>query len=390
MELEVKIDVEAVAAGHTELKVTERAKDPPLHYTVIEIRKHHHRWVGRTLGKIRDYLRSMYRVDIRGGDLELLWQNDRLDWEESDDRFVKAANGEPYKKAFDFDVGGNTVRGWVGELDRGSRATAGFSVWRRGRVIKGWPDSWRPAPIFGYQEGGSNTLVNQRVTGEIHLDEFTVSHQKDDIQWMGNEEEVVEKQLLEVARDYIALAQTRRKNSDDERGPSNLEVKTAIEEFQAELESGSIIDTLELDDVPPPEIVAETFQPLIRDIEATDAAFSATLPTVRVSGYLAMSASANDPYVAVESPSDDHVLVSINVSHPHWRQITGAEGVLNYFRDCTYDALAEWKARRAHQLEPHTVKLFKDKFLRVGLSLETHLPEHEEVEEGALGEEPEV
>src|SRR4051812_29098338 len=111
MELEVKIDVEAVAAGHTELKVTERAKDPPLHYTVIEIRKHHHRWVGRTLGKIRDYLRSMYRVDIRGGDLELLWQNDRLDWEESDDRFVKAANGEPYKKAFDFDVGGKTVRG---------------------------------------------------------------------------------------------------------------------------------------------------------------------------------------------------------------------------------------------------------------------------------------
>lgn len=380
-ELMVQVQVEAVAEGNTELQVVETPKDPDLHYTVIEIRNHHHRWVGRTLGKIRDYLRSMYRVDIRNGDLDLQWQNAHLEWEESDDRFVKSASGDAYRKPFFFEVGGKSVSGWVGVLDRGSRAKAGFSMLRRGRVIKGWPDSWRPATIFGQQEGGSNTLVNQRVTGEIHLDQFAVSHQKDDIQWMGDEEEVVEKMLHDVARDYIELAATRRKNTDDERGPSDLEVKTAIEEFQAELQSGDIVDTLELDDVPPPEVVAETFQPLLRNVKSTNAAFSALIgDTVRVSGYLAMSASPNDPYVAVESPSDNHVLVSINVSHPHWRQIIGADGVLNYFRDCTYDALAEWKARRAQQLEPHTVKLFKDRFLRVGMSLETHLPEPESAE----------
>lgn len=376
-ELTVVVDVEAVAAGETDLEVRETEKDPSLHYTVIEIRRHHHRWVGRTLGKIKDYLRSMYRVDIRNGDLELQWQNERLEWEESDDRFVVAPSGEPYKKDFGFDVGGKSVTGWVGVLDRGSRAKAGFSMLRRGRVIKGWPDSWRPSSIFGMQEGGSNTLVNQRIVGEINLDEFTVSHQKDDIQWMGDEEELVEAALLDLSRDYIDVAQTRRRNGDDERGPSDVEVKTAIEEFQAELESGAVVDTLELDEIPPPEVVEESFQPLIRGIEDSDPAFSATLPSVRVSGYLAMNASANDPYVAVESPANDHVVVSINVAHPHWRQITGAEGVLNYFRDCTYDALAEWKARRAQQLEPHTVKLFKDRFLRVGLSIETHLPEPE-------------
>jgi hypothetical protein len=375
-ELRVTVDVEKVAAGNIELDlhVIERPEDQ--HYTIIEIRQHHHQWVGRTLGKIKDYLRSMYRVDLREGVLDLYWQDAPLSWEDDDSLFVRAIDGSVYRKTFEFDVGGKRVHGWVGVLERGSRAKAGFSIIRRGRVVRGWPDSWRPAAIFG-QEGGSNDLINQRITGEVHLDEFIASHTKDDILWIGDEEEVVENKLKEAAADYLEVAKKRRKRTEDERGPSDVEVKTAIEEFQAELESGQLIDSVEIEEVPPPEVVAQSFAPLFQNIDPTDPAFDATVGTTTVVGYLAMTASPNDPYVAVDATEDDRVIVSINVNHPHWQQISGAEGVLNYFRECTYDALAEWKARRAHQLTPETVKLFKDKFLRVGLELETFLPEPE-------------
>jgi hypothetical protein len=375
-ELRVTVDVEDVAAGNVALDVQIIAKPEDQHYTIIEIRRHHHQWVGRTLGKIKDYLRSMYRVDIREGVLDLYWQDAPLSWEESDSLFVRAIDGSVYRKSFQFDVNGKNVYGWVGVLERGSRAKAGFSIIRFGRVIRGWPDSWRPAAIFG-QEGGSNDLINQRITGEVHLDGFIASHTKDDILWIGDEEEVVETRLKEAAADYIEVAKKRRKRSEDERGPSDVEVKTAIEEFQAELESGQLIDSVDIEEVPPPEVVALSFAPLFDNIDPTDPAFEAATGSTRIVGYLAMTASANDPYVAVDATEDDRVLVTINVNHPHWQQISGAGGVLNYFRDCTYDALAEWKARRAHQLTPETVKIFKDRFLRVGLQLETFLPEPE-------------
>ena len=375
-EFRVTVDVERVAAGDVGLDLGVIDKPADQHYTVIEIRRHHHKWKGRTLGKIRDFLRSMYRVDLREGVLDLYWQDAPLSWEDADSLFVQAIDGSVYRKTFQFDVGGKLVHGWVGVLERGSRAKAGFSIIRRGRVVRGWPESWRPHSIYG-QEGGSNDLINQRVTGEIHLDEFIASHTKDDILWMEDEEEIVEAKLREAVADYVEVARKRRKRSEDERGPSDVEIKTAIEEFQAELESGQLIDSVEIEEVPPPEVVSQSFAPLFQNIDPTDPAFQATIGATTVLGYLAMTASANDPYVAVDATEDDRVIVTINVNHPHWQQISGAEGVLNYFRDCTYDALAEWKARRAHQLTPETVKIFKDKFLRVGLELETFLPEPE-------------
>lgn len=373
-EFEVTIDVEAVAAGQTRLDVTERSAPKEDHYTIIEISRHHHEWRGRTLGKIKDFLRSMYRVDLREGRMRLEWQNVALDWDDSTDAFLKATDGTPYRKKFEFKVNGKEVSGWVGVLDRGSRAKAGFSIIRRGRVVRGWPDSWRPAGIFGDQVGGSNTLVNQRVTGEIHLDDFTVTHTKDGIIWMGQEESQVEKKLEKKCADFVDVAKKRRKGDADERGPSDLEVNTALEEFQAELDSGELVDEIDIEPIPPPEIIREGFAALAGAAARTDPAFSVALgEDVSVRGYLAMDVSVNDPYVAVETAGDD-VLVIINVCHPHWKQISGSDGVLNYFRDCTYDAVAEWLAStRTGKLDSDTVKMLKDRLLRVSFEIETHL-----------------
>ena len=259
----VTVDVEQVANGDHDLPY--RATDTGdlyLHYTVVEIFDLNRPLHGRTLGKVRDFLRSMYRQDLRDGSMTLRWQGESLAWDEGDEQFLEARDGTRYKRNFSFSIDGKEVTGWVGVLDRGSRARAGFSILHAGRVVRGWPDSWRPEGIFG-QFQGSNDLVNQRVIGEIHLDAFEVTHTKDDILWLGSQEEDVERQLKALSADYINVAKTRRKGGDDERGPSDLEIQTALEEFSSELTSAELVDLITVETVPPPEVVREAVRPVI-------------------------------------------------------------------------------------------------------------------------------
>lgn len=362
----VTVDVEQVANGADELPY--RAVDTgnlELHYTVVEIFDLNRPLHGRTLGKVRDFLRSMYRQDLRDGSLTLRWQGEALAWDEGDEQFLQARDGTRYKRNFRFTTDGKEVTGWVGVLDRGSRARAGFSILHAGRVVRGWPDSWRPESIFG-QFQGSNDLVNQRVIGEIHLDAFEVTHTKDDILWLGSQEEDVERELRVLSADYINVAKTRRKSGDDERGPSDLEIQTAVEEFSSELTSAELVDLITVETVPPPEVVREAVRPVIESTRDRVPAFEGNVGPLRVVGYLPTDLSPNDPYVIVDTATEDRVVVIVNLEHPYLEEISGSEGVLNYLRQCTYDAIAEWQAmRKTAALDSDTVKLLKDRLLRL-------------------------
>jgi hypothetical protein len=49
--------------------------------------------------------------------------------------------------------------------------------------------------------------------------------------------------------------------------------------------------------------------------------------------------------------------------------------MLNYLRQCTYDAIAEWRARhKADDLDPDTIKLLKDDLMRLPSQIELRLP----------------
>lgn len=375
VERTIEVDVEAVAAGDSNLRNSERTgRDPSQHYTVIEISDLHRKMQGRTLGKIRQFLSSMYRKDISDGILTLRWQGEILQWDDSDTRFAQAPDGTRYRRQFEFEVDGKLVHGWVGVLDRGSRSLAGFSILRAGRVIRGWPDSWRPESLYG-QIQGSNDLVNQRLQGEINLDQFPVSHTKDDILWFGDQEQEVEEKLAEACRDYREIARTRRKTDDDERGPSALEIQAAVDELQAELSSAEMVDAIEIISVPPVELVDAALQPLVGAAERVGPTFCAQVGDVQVLGYLVYDASPNDPYVAVEATEPNRVQIVVNMEHPHRNQIEGAQGVLNYLRHCVYDGIAEWQARhRAGRLDPDTIKILKDQLLRLAVRLEFTSP----------------
>lgn len=383
VEYSVEVDVDRVAGGDPDLRQRDVPnKSPDLHYTIIEITDLNRKFHGRTLGKIKTFLSSMYREDFRRGVMVLEWQGLTLAWEELDDKLLVAANGEPYKKPFKFEVDGKEVWGWVGILGRGSRANAGFSIIYCGRVVKGWPDSWRPSSLYG-QLQGSNDLVNQRLAGEIHLDQFVVSHTKDDILWLGSQEEDVEEQLLAHCGDYKEAAKEHRKGDTDERGPSETETQVAVDELKKELTSPEMVDLVTLEDVPEEEVVTKSLTELTeRVVAAQEETVSATIGEIKVRTYLVGDMSPNDPYVAVDSTKGNEVLIVINSSHPHFGGLKGSEGVLNYLRHCTYDGVAELQARRkAARLDPNTIKLLKDRLLRVPLVIADHAAHEGKTEE---------
>src|SRR5262249_52952909 len=168
-EYTVEIDVKKIEKNDPSLKTTlVKNLKPDDHYTIIEIYDHNREFKGRTIGKIKQYLKSMYRFDFQRGSLDLFYNDEQLSWEGFDDRLRKNRAGEPMRKDFRFEIDGKKVHGWAGVLDKGARADTGFSIFHSERVVKGWPDAWRPERIFGLNR---NDLLNQRLLGEIHLDD---------------------------------------------------------------------------------------------------------------------------------------------------------------------------------------------------------------------------
>lgn len=375
VEIRVEVDVAEIAAGNQELPTREVAdQDPESHYTVVEITDLNRPLYGRQHQKIRDFLGSMYRQDLRDGILDLRFTGEKLEWDFPDELFLQTRDGSRYKKDFSFEIDGKAVTGWIGVLERGSRAKAGFSILHAGRVVKGWPDAWRPSSIYG-QIQGSNDVINQRVVGEIVLDPFHVTHTKDDILWFGDELDQVETKLKAETADYVGVARDYRKGGRTGDGPTEIEVKTAIEEFQAELTSAELADLVTVKDVLPPDAVRESVETILEAVSGEEPDFSATHNTLVVRGYTADDMSPLDPYVIADSTSGDAVTVIVNMRHPHIRDLVGTEGMLNYLRHCTYDALAEWKARQlTADLDPDTVKILKDALLRVAMEIEMHEP----------------
>jgi hypothetical protein len=261
------------------------------------------------------------------------------------------------------------VSGWIAVLNSGGRPKAGFAVIRRGRVIQGQPSAWRPGSIFG-QEQGSNNLVNQRIVGEVHLDGFMVSHTKNSILWQANEEEQIEEALKEETADYVYVAaKMRKKNAKGSGGPAPIDVDAAIDELKSELESPEFVDLMEIGEVPPEAVVKAAIEPVLRSAQGHSPNLNAKVGTQNVLIYLSDETSPNDPYFAADYARD--VVVIVNTNHPYWRDLKGADGVLDFLRHCVYDALAEWKCtQRVGEIRPDTVKILKDSFLRLPMSID--------------------
>ncbi len=368
-EYTVAVDVEKAASGIDDLEESSATDlSPDDHYTRIEITNLNRTPVGRTLGKIREFLGGMYRPDIASGLLRLSWQSSALEGT-ADWVFLKDSLGNDYRKELDFLVNGKRVWGWVGVLDQGGRPKAGFAILHMNRMVQTWPEAWHPESIFG-QLGGTNDLINQRLVGELHLDDFEVSHTKDAIHWMDDEEDLIQDRLREECAEYRDVARRSRKRA----GANSAAIQAAARAIEEELNSGEMSDLIE-DDLPPDDIIQADTDALIAETDTSGggdfrAAIQHRGAVVEVLGILDSTKSANDPYVLAEASQPERVLVIINMNHPHLATVDD-NGLLNYFRHCTYDAVAEWKARsQSATIEPTTIRRLKDQLLRVAIQIE--------------------
>lgn len=366
----VAIDMAKVEKGDPNLDLQNKTVDPQKHHTVIEVSGLYKQFGIRGLAKIKRRLSSMYRKDFETLGLTLRWQGETLTWGGFEKQLLSDREGRPYRKDFEFKVDGRIVRGWGGILFTGSRTDAGFSILQNNRVIKGWPDAWRPYEIFG---DARNDLINQRIVGEIHLDGFDVSHTKDDIHWLNSQEEDVENALADEMKDLMAYAKTFRKGAGaGTGGPSAADVDKALTTIEGELTSDEMLDGIDFEDLPDPEMLRISLAHTSEQVKAKNKpAINATVGKMRVVVYLARDLSPNDPYVILDSAVEQDVIIVINMSHPFvLTQVEGEDGVLNYLRHCIYDAVAEARARSASTpMTPETVKMLKDHLLRVSFAM---------------------
>lgn len=161
------------------------------HFTEVLLEGLHRIPQTKTVAKIKQHLKSIYREFLRSDLLELEFDGDRLSFEEVrvlNAPYYKTPGAKPveWKKEIDFDFGlGLRVHGFAALRATASTSEAGFALFRRGRLIIGSADDgYRPEAIFGK----SNSYRYQRLFGELHLEGFEVTHTKDGFSWEEHED----------------------------------------------------------------------------------------------------------------------------------------------------------------------------------------------------------
>ena len=369
----IEVNVPEVAKNNLDLPTERKPALATEHSTVIEIRKLHRTVLGPATARVRNYLRSLYRKDIEAGRLVLKLNGKALEWNEGyEERIAKYATGLPAKQEFHFKIGGKKVSGWAGVLEKGSRKDAGFSIIQADRVIMGWPKTYKPATIFGEQEGGTNDLVNQRLFGELVLEDFEVSHTKDQILFEDGEQDELENELSKTLKALRSFASSYRKGSDERvKRATDAQKATAVAKLEAEVALPEMGDYLKGFEIPNNSLLRKSNE-IIKEnvVKARTADLETKIGSTSVSLYLAKDMSRNDPYIIIEATKKkDMAIVIINLEHPHWAELTHAESILNFIRHCTYDGVAESKAfTKMGKIEPDTVKLIKDNLLRIPMT----------------------
>ena len=156
VERTVVLDVNKVVTEELdELEVQVCAAPLESHYTEITLYDLYKVPHGRTVGKIKEHLASIYRKFIREGELELIFDGEPLS-HTLPMVLVAPLYKEPseqpreWRREFDLDLGmGMRAHGFAAIRERGSTSEAGFALLRRNRVIEGSADDgYRPEAIF--------------------------------------------------------------------------------------------------------------------------------------------------------------------------------------------------------------------------------------------------
>lgn len=364
------VDVEAIAHNDdAKVPLSVKKVDTSLHYTKIVISDLRRVIQKRTEEVIRTYLGSMYMFDLRPDAegnvaLKLTYNGeeipapDEMDWDTD-------PAGKPMMRMLpDALINGKLVKGWIGVLRKGGRKFGGFSLFQNARQIQGFPNAWKPKAIFGgVDDEGANNLVAQRLTGVLLLDGFVVSHTKDAVLFEADEEDDLEKFLVEQTKDFADYAKKRRSGRGQKW--SKEKVRDLVESMRNEFTSNEVKDAINTAALPPAEVIAANNQRQVKSLTLEDEiARLEILPdlTIVVSQ---REASEYEPYVTYASGAEPSVLhVIINGLHPYYQSLDADAAIEECIHQYIFDAVAEFKVSRlTARLNPDSVRTLKNSLL---------------------------
>lgn len=195
---------------------------------------------GKTLGKIRRYLASIYRDYLRRGVLVLEVGGQPVEYVEPAVLVAPrwdAEDGAPsqeWRKELEVELpSGQVVRGWAALRAKGSTSEAGLALLFRGKVVVGAGGAagdvdglFRPPEIFGTP----NSFVSQRLFGELDVSAMQVAHSKDAILWDGEEEAFLEGLKEALDAEPLPLVKMALGHRATERGATvDKELDRAVE-----------------------------------------------------------------------------------------------------------------------------------------------------------------
>jgi hypothetical protein len=338
-----------VENGINSLRTEAFPADPSAHFTIVELRGLNHVPQGRTIGKIRSHLASIYRIYLRRSDLILTLNGEEVSYKEVDVLSVAPAwdlDGQETRWSKDVSLelgGGRRVEGFVALRAIGSTAEAGLALFRRDRLIQGsFDEAYRPIELFKR----SNSYSYQRIFGELELTGFEVSHTKDGFRWDEHEDTMLlalESELERGPINILKQAEDYRVNAPepDERGPitdaanrlaTSLQkgLPAAIDQAaQSGLPDGFIADFL-TGEVADESTSQSQLQPIERQVKITadDGLWLINLKaTLDDASPDWLQVGSQYEATDLETGRTAHSLdVEINFAHPFTRQYIGAGG----------------------------------------------------------------
>jgi len=376
---EVYFDVDKIIRDSIEeLNIKSESKEEHIHFTSIVLEGLHKPIQGKTIAKINEHLTSIYREFFRNNTLDLVINGESLIYADPkilNAPFYKDDSGESieWRKKINFDFGnGLSVSGFAALLETASVSNAGFSLFRRSRVIEGSVDeSYRPEYIFKK----SNSFTYQRLFGELHLEGFEVSHTKDGFRWEDNEETFL--QLLEEHLDSNPLPLIRQAEGHRVR-PRPEELKRAAETATKqtaeaiERDAPHVIES-QLDSSPdiivPPTELSEVMKASRRviDLEINNSPWQITLELSIDPAIVDWVDISNQPSLSKDTWK---VGVRMSLVHPFMKQFAGSdpEKVEALLRVATAIVLAEVTAIQSAVRGASTVRRNINQYLKEALS----------------------
>lgn len=203
-----------------ELPVKTEIKDINAHYTVITISNlNKNAPKSRSIGKIKSELSSIYRKSFREDELHLFFCGEKLIFEEYEvliAPFVRTPDTPPiyWKKTIDFKFGKYNAKGFIAILKNMNKEQNRIVLLRRGRVIVGAETEGHYYSKFISGQAGSPR--DKRIFGELELEGFDVSFNKNDIQDKENLEALMEALQFEIhAKDFDLITQAQEYRQDE-------------------------------------------------------------------------------------------------------------------------------------------------------------------------------